>query len=111
MKGLIIKSPHIENILDGKKVWELRGSDTKIRGRIALIKSGSKTIVGYANLVGSSGPCSPAALELSEHLHLAKGATKYKNTYAWHLEKVEKLETPISYSHPQGAIIWVKLKD
>jgi hypothetical protein len=41
MKGLIVKSPWIELILEGKKTWEIRGSNTKIRGPIALIKSGS----------------------------------------------------------------------
>ena len=45
MKGLISKSPHVENILSGKKTWEIRGSNTRIRGEIALIKSGSGTIV------------------------------------------------------------------
>ena len=53
MKGLIIREPWIDYILSGKKVWEIRGSNTTIRGRIALIKSGTSTILGEANLINS----------------------------------------------------------
>lgn len=114
MKGLIIKSPYIDSILEGKKVWELRGSNTKIRGRIALIKSGTKTIVGYADLVSSAGPCSLSLLEMSEQHHLVnpqQAFDMYKKVYAWHLTNVEKLDKPIPYKHPQGAIIWVNLPE
>jgi hypothetical protein len=51
MKGLIIKSPWIDKILAGEKTWEIRGSNTKIRGKISLIKSGSGMILGKADLV------------------------------------------------------------
>ncbi len=108
MKGLIIKSPHIENILSGKKVWELRGSDTKIRGPIALIKSGTKTIVGYAHL-SHSFEVNEHQLKTFSHLHLAVGVTKYKKTFAWVMDNPRKLNTPIPYKHPRGAIIWVNL--
>jgi len=53
MKGLIIKSPWIELILEGKKTWEIRGSNTKIRGPVALIKSGSGKVFGEANVIDS----------------------------------------------------------
>jgi len=46
MKGLLINSPWIEMILEGKKTWEIRGANTKLRGPIALIKSGSGKVVG-----------------------------------------------------------------
>ena len=38
-------------ILDGTKTLEIRGSSTKIRGRIYLIKSASGKIYGTAELV------------------------------------------------------------
>jgi len=38
MKGLIIKEPWISLILSRKKTWELRSRDTRVRGRIALIR-------------------------------------------------------------------------
>lgn len=108
MKGLIIKSPHIERILLGVKRWEIRGSKTNIRGRIALIKSGSKTIVGYANLV-DCGLLSKERFKETQRFHQANGYVKYKTMYFWELDSPEILEKPIPYKHPQGAIIWVNL--
>ena len=40
-RGLLIQSPHIEKVLSGKKTWEIRGYASKIRGPIALIRSGT----------------------------------------------------------------------
>ena len=53
MKGLIIKEPWISLILSGKKTWELRSRDTRVRGRIALIRKGSGTVLGSAELTGT----------------------------------------------------------
>ncbi len=39
-RGLLIKSPWVEDILQGRKTWEIRGLITHIRGKIALIRSG-----------------------------------------------------------------------
>lgn len=51
MKGLIIQSPWIDFILNGEKVWEIRGNNTNIRGKIYLIKSGTKKIYGTVDLI------------------------------------------------------------
>jgi len=57
MKGLLIKSPHIENILSGRKTWEIRGSTIKeLNTTIALIKSGSGMVVGKCKIVAVHGP-------------------------------------------------------
>lgn len=109
MKGLIIKSPWVEMILDGLKPWEIRGSYSHVRGKVALIRSGSKSVVGYANMTGCLGPFTKEEFAKYQGKHHAVGFTKYKKIYAWVLEDVEKLETPIPYKHPQGAIIWVNL--
>jgi hypothetical protein len=53
MKGLIIKEPWISLILSRKKTRELRSRDTRVRGRIALIRKGSGTVIGVAELVGT----------------------------------------------------------
>jgi len=110
-RGLIIRSPHVEKVLDGEKTWEIRGSKTNIRGRIALIRSGSGTIVGYCDLVGCVGP-----LDLEEYRQHAdrhcNPADKlpYQKTYAWVLANVKSLDGPIPYRHKQGSIIWVRLE-
>ncbi|WP_281975144.1 hypothetical protein [Halobacillus litoralis] len=41
MNGLLVQAPWIDLLLAGSKIWEIRGSNTKKRGRIGLIKSGS----------------------------------------------------------------------
>lgn len=110
MKGLIIKSPYIELILEGKKKWEIRGSNTNVRGKIALIKSGSKKIYGEVELVD----CLKLDLDKYNEYHQNLYGTKvdelpYKNTYAWVVKNPYIYDEPISYVHPLGAIIWVNL--
>ena len=51
MKGLIIDEPWISLIVSGEKSWEMRSRDTYVRGRIGLIRKGSKTVIGLADLV------------------------------------------------------------
>jgi len=34
VNGLIIRSPCVEMILEGKKTWEMRGAYTHVRGKI-----------------------------------------------------------------------------
>ena len=113
MNGLIIRSPWIELILNGKKTWEIRGHSTKIRGKIALIRGGSGLVVGTCEMTGAIGP-----LTLGE---LRKNAAKagfkkdevrnlpYKTTYAWVVRRVRKFNHPRRYKHPSGAVIWVRL--
>src|SRR5438309_11969383 len=62
MKGLIIREPWISLILSRKKTWELRSRDTRVRGRIALIRKGSGTVVGVAELVGTLPKLSRSSL-------------------------------------------------
>lgn len=110
MRGLIIKSPYIELILEGKKMWEIRGSNTNIRGKIALIKSGSKKIYGEVELVD----CIKIDLTEYNNYHQELYGTEvkelpYKNTYAWVVKNPCIYDEPKSYIHPMGAIIWVNL--
>lgn len=116
MKALISKSPHIENILSGKKNWEIRGCNTKTRGEIALIKSGTGTIVGKCNIINVFGPITLQDLQNNTDKHcvelddVERVLGKYKKIYAWVLSDPIKLPLPIKYKHPKGAIIWVDLQ-
>ncbi len=110
MKVLLIKKPWIDYILEGKKIWEIRGSNTKIRGEIELIQSGSGLVVGKCNIVG----CIPLDLELyraskDKHCIQQVDSLPYKNTFAWVIQDAVRYDTPRSYKHPNGAIIWVNL--
>jgi hypothetical protein len=114
MKGLIIKSPWIDLVFEGKKTWEIRGSNTNIRGMIALIKSGSGMVYGEINLVDSK-ELSLTDYQESRKFHgvesEAAAELPYKRTYAWVFEKPELYKEPLPYKHPMGAVIWVRLPE
>ena len=114
LDGLLIRAPWIEKILDGSKTWEIRGSHTNKTGRIALIESGTGSIVGVVELVAVVGPLS--LKELSQNRRKAGFDSDeplfrlpYKRTFAWVLQNPRRLQ-PVSYIHPSGAVIWVNLK-
>lgn len=110
MKGLIIKQPWIDYILNGNKIWEIRGNKTNIRGKVELIQSGSGFIVGCCEIIDC------LELSLDEYIknvnkHNIKNTSilPYKRTYAWVLKNANRYKEPRKYKHPKGAIIWVKL--
>lgn len=112
MKGLIIKDTWIEKILNGEKTWEIRGSNTKIRGTIALIKSGTGMIFGTA-VLNRSFAITPEAFAQGYKNHRIPETVEmpYKQPHVWELSAVKRYESPIPYKHPQGAVIWVNLKE
>ena len=110
MNALIIKKPWIDYILSGEKIWEVRGSKTKIRGKIELIQSGSGLIVGSCEIVD----CKELTLEefkksIQKHCISKTDELPYKKTYAWVIDKAKRYDKPKPYKHPNGAIIWVKV--
>lgn len=109
MDGLIIRQPWINLILQGEKTWELRGTQTHKRGRIALIQSQSGLVLGECDLVDCI-LLDKKTFEENKHKHQAKSdfSQVYKKTYAWVLTNPKRYQKPISYTHPQGAVIWVK---
>ena len=113
LRALLIRRPWIDMILDGKKTWEIRGSRTSVRGQIGLIASRTGTVVGVCDLVGCVGP-----LTANQFLKNARKAGMrqseatlgyYRQTYAWVVDKARRVDQPVPYQHPPGAIIWVKL--
>ncbi len=115
MKGLIIAAPWITLILEGKKSWEIRGRSTKIRGKIALIEKGTKTIVGYAELTDVKGPLSDAEVRKNKSKHavdpkiILDPIDGYDDIYAWILTDVVKLRVPKPYRHKSGCVTWVNI--
>ena len=109
-RALIVRKPHIDNILDNGKCWEMRSRPTRITGWIGLIEAGSGLIVGKAFL--TSGHVKPSADEISNNTekHQVKDLSQLEKwCYSWTLEKAERFEEPIPYDHPNGAVIWVKI--
>ncbi len=115
LRGLVIRKPYVDWIVAGKKTWEIRGSSTKVRGRIALIAGGTGTVVATCELIDVRGPLKVTELKanarkLNSTPAAMTGPRYYSNhTYAWVLTAVRRLRTPIRYRHPSGAVIWVKL--
>jgi hypothetical protein len=114
MNALLIRQPWIDKILRGEKRWELRGSRTKVRGLIALIQSGTGTVVGTCELVDVERPLSLAELRRSTARHRVpanrfNNRLSYPKTYAWVLRGARRLHKPVRYEHPAGAVIWVNL--
>ena len=113
MKGLIIKKVHLDNIISGEKTWEIRSSNTKIRGKIALIESGSGTVVGTAYVSDSFALTDKDLLKnIDKHLvpkKSIKAGLRYKRPHAWVLTKAKRLKKPKPYKHKKGAVIWVEI--
>lgn len=114
-KGLIVREPWVSMLMDGTKVWELRGSATRIRGRVGLIRSASGLVLGEAVLSGCRGPLSREDLAKSVDRHRvgfdwANCPMPYRNVYAWEMSDARRYERPVPYRHPQGAVIWVGLE-
>ena len=112
MRALIIKPAPLDLILSGEKTWELRGSRTHVRGPIKLIASGTGMIVGEARVVDCVGPLDKETYEheLLKHRSNRPFEEQYASLFAWVLEDARRI-TPVAYTHPQGAIVWVRVDD
>jgi hypothetical protein len=108
-RALIIKKHWLDKIFDEGKIWEMRTTKTKVRGKIGLIESDSGLIVGECELIDSLDlPISKD--EALRHFHKVEDLDlldKWK--YVWVLKDAKRYEKPIPYKHPRGAVIWVKL--
>jgi hypothetical protein len=111
--GLVIDQPWIHKILAGQKTWEMRSTDAKRRGPIALIQKGTGTVVGVAKLVEVKGPFDASELQFHELKHRVPSelyrAQNYKWRMAWVLADVATLKAPVPYVHKSGAVTWVVL--
>lgn len=107
--GLVIDEPWISKILAGEKVWEMRSAATRKRGRIALVKKGSGTLVGLATIKDVLGPFDEAQIGETFEFHKVPTHAIGKWRHAWVLEDVVTLTRPIPYVHRPGAVIFVNL--
>lgn len=112
MDGLIVKSPWIDLILNGKKTWEIRGANTTKRGTIALIKSGTGKIFGTVDIIGSHELQAEEFIKVTDKHCIEKPESflhMYSKIHAWVFANPVKYETLVDYKHPKGAVIWVRL--
>ena len=116
IKGLFIKEPWITLILEGKKTWEIRGSNSHIRGRIALIGSGTGEVKGYVDIVDSI-PLGGDYFDQSENFHricqsrYSSNNMPYKKTHAWVFSNPKQLINGIKFTPKKGCVIWININD
>ena len=83
-RGLPIRTVHLDRILAGTKTWEIRSRATTKRGPVALIESGSGTIVGVCEILDVLGPLSLADLQRNaRRARVQADELPYDTTYAW----------------------------
>ena len=108
-KGLIIKKEWLDKIFDEGKVFEMRSTKTKIRGKIKLIESKSGTIVGECDLIDCHELTDLEKVSEIENHKVYDLSLLDRWSYAWHLSNPVRYEVPVPYQHPRGAVIWVNL--
>ena len=107
-RALIIRRPYIDRILSGRKTWEIRNSNTQIRGIIGLIEARSGLIVGCCELVDVTGP--PPAREWRTNARRSGASAKtlgprpYRRTFVWVLKLARRFPRSRPYAHPCGAV-------
>lgn len=111
MKGLIVKTHWADLILSGEKTIELRGSNTKIRGKIGIIKSGTKKVYGEVELIDSIQINEDDYYKLYDlhKVNANRSDIPYKNLYGWILKNPIIYEKPVPYNHKTGCVIWVNI--
>ncbi|WP_164780051.1 ASCH domain-containing protein [Mesorhizobium sp. M7A.F.Ca.US.011.01.1.1] len=114
MKALIVREPWIDLILDGHKTWELRTQPTSIRGRIALIRKGSREIEGVVKLVDVLPQLSASGLADSIEFHGVPSSRFQEVTQAgwltpWVLVDAHRFSAPVPFTRPSGPVTWVDL--
>lgn len=110
-KALIVKECWGNLILDGKKLWEIRGTRTGIKGRIGIIFSGTGMIHGSIDIVSSSVLLKEDFVKFKDlhHIQCSFEELPYEKPHIWYLMDAIRFTEPVPYCHPQGAVIWVNL--
>ena len=114
MKGLIVRQPWADLIVDGKKRWEVRRTRTRQRGPVAIISGGK--ILGIVEIVDVIElPVEEMAARIEKHYAdpitiLGYGRGK-KYLYAWVLRNARRLKEPIPFELPRGTQTWVNIPE
>ena len=116
-RGLLVRDPYATQLLNGEKIWEIRGKATQIRGRVVIIKSGTARAFGTVRLIRVLGPLALDDLTIARELpqeereEFRRAGLPYPKTYAYVFSDPQWFDRPISYSHPSGAVTWVRLPE
>lgn len=111
-RAFIVKEHWGSLILGGSKVWEIRGTGTRVRGRVGVIFSGTGMIQGSVEIVGFSLLPREDFEMFRKYHHIPGnfGSLPYDEPHIWYLKDAMRFTEPIPYRHPRGAVIWVNLE-
>ena len=90
----------------------MRSRNTQVRGRIGLIRKGSKMVIGVARLMETLPKLPKPELRASFAKHRVPESEIDENfrwSTVWVLQRARSLQEPVPYRHPRGAVIWVNL--
>mgnify|MGYP001259901922 CR=1 FL=1 len=109
---LIVKPFWADKLLSGEKTMEIRGQPclSKLNQTIFISKSGTQKVYGSLVIDDCIGPLTSEEFESFHEMHKVSAASPYKKTYGWICSNPILFDTPISYVHKKGAIIWLKYK-
>lgn len=113
MDGFIIKKEWLDLIVSGKKTLEIRGHSTqKLNQPIYLLESGTRRVRAICSIT-SSALLDEYNWEKLKQEHcvditFAELNRIYRKAYGWKLTNIEPIEDIWHYTHPKGAVIWVK---
>ncbi len=112
LKGLIVREPYVQWIVEGRKVWELRKVNTRIRGAIALVSQ--KRLYGFAELVKTfEAEVTYLMTQMDKHRAPPEFLIAYaggrKKLYVWEFRPLIKLPKPVRVEYGKGAQIWVNI--
>ena len=110
-RALIVQKFWSDKIFDlnDPKTWEMRSTPTKIRGTVGLIEAGSGLIVGSVDIIDSQDIHVLKSKEFIQYHKIENLSLLDKWPYAWVLSNAKRFDKPIPYTHPKGAVIWVKI--
>ena len=109
-RGLLLRQPWLDRILDGSKTWELRAHATHKRGKIFLVDvSGERWVVrGCVHIVGTAR-LTRKKFAQNKRLHLVDQYRVHEHRCAWVLARPTRLRTPVPVRKKRGAVIWLRL--
>lgn len=112
LKALIIKKEYIDLILAGKKTWEIRRFNTKIRGPVALVSRGY--IYGFA-VLERTFEIDKEVLKNYSNKHRVSPefidtyAERNRRLYVWVFRNPLRLKKPLKISYSKGVRVWINL--
>eukprot|EP01083_Nonionella_stella_P022619 62555_1 len=106
--ALLLHMKWLNRILSHGKTWEIRGRDTKIRGKIFL--AFKNHIYGETHVVDSF-PITMQELQDSTHRHHVEDLTivKYKTPHVWMLQNTKRYPKRIQFTRKPGQVVWCKV--